>query len=107
MVVVNDMIEASEKVRGALEKALKIISETEDSPGQPEPEPPKKEAKKKAEEPKAYTKEEVRKTLAALAAENRAQVKALLNLYRADNLSSLDPEHYAAVVADAEAMLNA
>ena len=54
-----------------------------------------------------YTKEEVRGILAGKSAKGYGkEVKALLSKYGADKLSTLSPEHYAAVVADAEVIEN-
>lgn len=52
---------------------------------------------------KTYSKEEVRGILAGKSAKGYGkEVKALLSKYGADKLSTLNPEHYAAVVAEAE-----
>ena len=58
-------------------------------------------------EEKTYTKEEVRGILAGKSAKGYGkEVKALLSKYGADKLSTLSPEHYVAVVADAEGIGN-
>ena len=58
-------------------------------------------------EEKTYTKEEVRGILAGKSAQGYGkEVKALLSKYGADKLSTLSPEHYAAVIADAEGIGN-
>lgn len=55
--------------------------------------------------PKTYTKEEVRKVLSEKSGKGyRNQVRELLKKYGAANLSSIDPNDYAAVVAEAEAL---
>ena len=54
---------------------------------------------------RTYSKEEVRQLLAKLAGSgHRDEVKALLTKYNAENLATLDPTHYAAIMADAEAI---
>ena len=61
------------------------------------------------EEPvvKTYSKEDVRGILASKSAKGHGkEVKALLSKYGADKLSTLSPEHYAAVVAEAEVIGN-
>lgn len=72
----------------------------------PEKKPEALPAAETAAEPekKTYTKEEVRKVLSEKSGNGyREQVKALLKKYGATNLSSIDPDDYAAVVAEAEA----
>lgn len=72
---------------------------------------PTKEPKVKPDAPvvaepkkKTYTKEEVRKVLSEKSGNGyREQVKELLKKYGANNLSSINPDDYAAVVAEAEA----
>jgi len=52
-----------------------------------------------------YTKEEVRKILAAKAGEDLGPaVKAIIHKHGADNLTGLDPKEYAAVVKEVEAL---
>ena len=78
---------------------------SEDTPQAPKVLEKKKEAPVKEE--KTYTKEEVRGILARKSAKGYGkEVKALLSKYGADKLSTLSPEHYAAVVADAEEIGN-
>lgn len=61
----------------------------------------------KALEKKTYSKEDVRGILAGKSAKGYGkEVKSLLSKYGADKLSTLSPEHYAAVVADAEEIGN-
>ena len=51
------------------------------------------------------TLEQVRGVLAAKsAAGHRADVQALIHKYGADKLSTVNPDHYAALMADAEAL---
>ena len=53
----------------------------------------------------SYTKEEVRKILAAKAGEDLGPaVKAIIHKHGADNLTGLDPKEYAAVVEEVEAL---
>jgi len=68
---------------------------------EPEPEPEEAPAEKE------YSKAEVRKYLAGVAEGHRAEIKALLTKYGADNLTQLDPTHYAAIMADAEEIADA
>ena len=85
-------------------KKLKELFTTEDLP-KPNALEEKKEAPGKEE--KIYTKEEVRGVLAGKSAKGYGkEVKALLSKYGADKLSTLNPEHYAAVIADAEGIGN-
>ena len=57
---------------------------------------------------KSYSKEDVRGILAGKSAKGHGkEVKALLSKYGADKLSTLSPEHYAAVVTEAEVIGNA
>lgn len=85
-------------------KKLKEIFTTEDLP-KPKALEEKKELPAKKE--KTYTKEDVRGVLAGKSAKGYGkEVKALLSKYGADKLSTLSPEHYAAVVADAEGIGN-
>lgn len=52
-----------------------------------------------------YTKEEVRKILAAKAGEDLGPaVKVIIKKHGADNLTGLDPKEYAAVVTEVEAL---
>lgn len=58
-------------------------------------------------EEKTYSKEDVRGVLAGKSAKGYGkEVKALLSKYGAEKLSTLSPEHYAAVIADAEEIGN-
>lgn len=85
-------------------KKLKELFTTEEHP-KPKALGEKKEAPVKEE--KTYTKEEVRGVLAGKSAKGYGkEVKALLSKYGADKLSTLNPEHYAAVIADAEGIGN-
>lgn len=85
-------------------KKLRELFSTE-APQTPKTLEKKSEAPKKVE--KTYSKEEVRGILAGKSAKGYGkEVKALLSKYGADKLSTLSPEHYAAVVADAEEIGN-
>lgn len=58
-------------------------------------------------EPKTYSKEDVRGILSGKSASGYGkEVKSLLAKYGADKLSTLNPDNYAAVVAEAEAIGN-
>lgn len=120
--IVSDVMSAADKLKEAANKTLLVISALRETfgiseePTEDEPEPPKKSApKKKPPEPEpvsdepqgnAYSKEEVRMYLAQIADKHRDEVKALLKKYGADHLSHLAPEHYAAIMADAEGIAN-
>ena len=123
--IVADLMTAADAVSDALRKippligTVRAVFDIPDEPGpseDKEAEKPKKAAAKKKEaepeqEPPAeeitYTKSDVRKLLAGVAEHHRDEVKALLAKYGADNLTQLDEKHYAAIVADAEAITNA
>lgn len=63
--------------------------------------------KKENPEPKTYSKEDVRGILSGKSASGYGkEVKSLLAKYSADKLSTLNPDNYAAVVAEAEAIGN-
>lgn len=85
-------------------KKLRGLFNTE-APQTPKALEEKKEAPIKKE--KIYSKEDVKGILAGKSANGYGkEVKALLSKYGADKLSTLSPEHYAAVVADAEGIGN-
>lgn len=85
-------------------KKLRELFSTE-NPQMPKALEKKNEAPKNEE--KTYSKEDVRGILAGKSAKGYGkEVKALLSKYGADKLSTLSPEHYAAVVADAEEIGN-
>ena len=90
-------VEASEDA-APIEEAAALVPDTKELP---------EEAAIK-EAPAAmptYTKEEVRKILAAKAGENLGPaVKAIIHKHGADNLTGLDPKEYAAVVKEVEAL---
>ena len=88
-------------------KALREYFSTDEEPVKAEP---KKKAAKKEPEPepeKTYTKEDVRKVLSgASQSGHRSEVIALLKKYGADNITALDEKNYAAVIAEAEVLMN-
>lgn len=85
-------------------KKLRELFSTE-APQTPKALEKENEAPKKEE--KTYSKEDVRGILAGKSAKGYGkEVKALLSKYGADKLSTLSPEHYAAVVVDAEEIGN-
>ena len=58
-----------------------------------------------AEEPNAPSLEDIRhKLILAAQAGFSAEVKALITKYGADRLSAVDPSHYAALLAEADAI---
>lgn len=85
-------------------KKLRVLFNTE-TPQTPKALEEKNEVP--AKEEKTYSKEDVRGILAGKSAKGYGkEVKALLSKYGADKLSTLNPEHYVAVVADAEGIGN-
>ncbi len=92
-------------------KALREYFSADEEPVKAEP---KKKAAKKEPEPeptaepeKTYTKEDVRKVLSgASQSGHRSEVIALLKKYGADNITALDEKNYAAVIAEAEVLMN-
>ena len=53
---------------------------------------------------KTYTKADVRRTLAGIAATHRKEVKELLKKYGADTLSQLDERYYIPIMSEAEGL---
>lgn len=108
--VLDEMIEAGQKMIEAASELKAIFSSTAPAEKEMSPEPVKektKEAPTAEPEPKQYTFQEVRGIMATLAAKNRkAEAKALLTRYGADRLSAVREEDYAALVADAEVLLH-
>ena len=107
--VIDEMINCGEgMIRAA--KQLKDMFFTENPPEPKAITAPKRNAHPVAEEKpemKAYSKEEVRGILSEKSASGYGkEVKALLSKYGADKLSALDPEKYAAIIAEAEAIGN-
>ena len=106
--VIDEMISCGEGMIKAATKLKELFS----ADAQPE-EKALSETKAETlpkEEPavKTYSKEDVRGILASKSAKGYGkEVKALLSKYGADKLSTLSPEHYSAVVAEAEVIGNA
>lgn len=92
-------------------KALREYFSTDEEPVKADP---KKKSTSKEPEPKpaaepekTYTKEDVRKVLAEVSQNgHRSEVIALLKKYGARNITALDEKNYAAVVAEAEVLMN-
>ena len=119
----SEILEISEKTASVAKKALRIIGnlrtlysipdDTKEQPvaPAPAPEPEQKVDKSPAEDKPAEdmpSKEDVRKLLVEVSnSGHRDEVKALLVKYGADNLTKLDPSHYAAIMKDAEELKNA
>lgn len=106
--VIDEMIACGE----GMIKAAKQLKELFSANTQPEekalPETKAETLPKEETTAKSYSKEEVRGILASKSAKGHGNdVKALLSKYGADKLSTLIPEHYAAVVAEAEVIGNA
>lgn len=113
-----DVVQDIRALADSLQAVADAMLAYETEPAAPEesqkPEPAKKDAGKKAEkaepEPSAPAKstltlEQVRAVLAEKSrAGHTAEVKALLLKHGADKLSDIDPEHYAALLADAEVL---
>ena len=108
--VLDEMIEAGQQMIKAATELKAIFSEATPVERKAALEPIKEEKKKApAPEPesKKYTFQEVRGIMATLAGTNKkAEAKALLTKYGADRLSAVKEEDYAALVADAEVLLN-
>ena len=108
--ILNEMIEAGQQMIKAATELKTIFSETAPVEKKAEPEPVKEETKEATtpeSEAKKYTFQEVRGIMATLAGTNKkAEAKALLTKYGADRLSAVKEEDYAALVADAEVLLN-
>lgn len=99
----KELTDCGERLIQTAKKLRALFSE--DTPQAPKVLVEKKEAPVKEE--KTYSKEDVRGILAGKSAKGYGkEVKALLSKYGADKLSTLSPEHYAAVVADAEGIGN-
>ena len=108
--VLDEMIEAGQQMIKAATELKAIFSEAAPEERKAAPEPireEKKEAPAPEPEAKKYTFQEVRGIMATLAGTNKkAEAKALLTKYDADRLSAVKEEDYAALVADAEVILN-
>ncbi len=89
--VITDLRRAAE----AINTAADILAEMFRTPATPKAEPPAP----------TMSLPEVRAILAEKSrAGHTAEIKALLQKYGADKLSAIAPEHYAALVADAEVL---
>lgn len=102
--VLDEMITAGQKMIEAATALREIFSET--TAPEKAPEVPVKEA---APEPEAkkYTFQEVRGIMASLSGKGKkAEAKALLTQYGASRLSEVKEADYAALVAEAEVILN-
>ncbi|EGK59216.1 hypothetical protein HMPREF9081_1720 [Centipeda periodontii DSM 2778] len=104
------------KISETLRRYFNVNAEDEPkkkSPAKKKAEPPKEEippVEEQAPTPKEpeYTKEYVRKLLADIANNGqREKVKEIINKHGANSLSAVDPGEYAAIVAEAEVLLNA
>ena len=108
--VLDEMIEAGQQMIKAATELKAIFSETAPVEKKATPEPinkGKEETPAPEPEAKKYTFQEVRGIMATLAGTNKkAEAKALLTKYGADRLSAVKEEDYAALVADAEVLLN-
>lgn len=103
--VLGEMIEAGQKMITAATELKAIFSGEKETVT-----PPVKEEVTElvTETPaKTYTFQDVRGIMARLSSnKNKEEAKALLTKYGADRLSAVKPEDYAALVADAEALLH-
>lgn len=102
--VLDEMITAGQKMIEAATALKEIFSAT----AEPEKstDTPAEEAALKSEI-KKYSFQEVRGIMASLSGKGKkAEAKALLTKYGATRLSEVKEEDYAALVADAEVMLN-
>ena len=112
LTAIADILDAP--VKGMTKKGKKVESSEDTAPIEEAaaPVPDTKDVPEEAaaeEEASAavptYTKEEVRKILAAKAGEDLGPaVKAIIHKHGADNLTGLDPKEYAAVVEEVEAL---
>lgn len=102
--VLDEMIACGEGMIKAANAIKEIFSEA--PAAEEKKEAPVKEPETKVEE-KTYTAEEARGKLAKVSALGfSAQIKAILKNYGAEKFTALDPKHYAAVVAEAEELMN-
>lgn len=102
--VLDEMITAGQKMIEAATTLRQIFSET--AAPEKATETPGKEAVPEPEM-KSYTFQEVRGIMASLSGKGKkAEAKALLTKYGASRLSEVKEADYAALVADAEVLLN-
>ena len=112
LTAIADVLDAPAK--GSVKKGKKVEAQEDAAPTEeaateaPVTEQVPEDAAAEEEAPAAvptYTKEEVRKILAAKAGEDLGPaVKAIIHKHGADNLTGLDPKEYAAVVKEVEAL---
>lgn len=112
--VLDEMITAGQKMIEAATALREIFSETEKPEEKKtatkplfDPTPTKKEEPKPEPETKTYTFQEVRGIMASLSGKGmKAEAKALLTKFGASRLSEVKEDDYAALAAEAEALLN-
>ena len=112
--VLDEMITAGQKMIEAATALREMFSETEKleekkNATKPlfDPTPVKKEEPKPEPETKTYTFQEVRGIMASLSGKGmKAEAKALLTKFGASRLSEVKEDDYAALAAEAEALLN-
>ena len=110
--VLDEMITAGQKMIEAATALREMFSETEKPEEKKtatkplfDPTPTKKEEPKP--EPETYTFQEVRGIMASLSGKGmKAEAKALLTKFGASRLSEVKEDDYAALAAEAEALLN-
>ena len=91
--VLDEMIACGERMIKAANTLKNIFSSTEEAPAKTAP---------------SYTKEDVRRVLAAKSAAGfKKEVKELLAKYGAQQLKQIDPKNYAALMKEAEVIGNA
>ena len=112
--VLDEMITAGQKMIEAATALREMFSETEKPEEKKtatkplfDPTPAKKEKPKPEPETKTYTFQEVRGIMASLSGKGmKAEAKALLTKFGASRLSEVKEDDYAALAAEAEALLN-
>lgn len=112
--VLDEMITAGQKMIEAATALREMFSETEKPEEKKtatkllfDPTPAKKEEPKPEPETKTYTFQEVRGIMASLSGKGmKAEAKALLTKFGASRLSEVKEDDYAALAAEAEALLN-
>lgn len=112
--VLDEMITAGQKMIEAATALREMFSETEKPEEKKtatkplfDPTPAKKEEPKPEPETKTYTFQEVRGIMASLSGKGmKAEAKALLTKLGASRLSEVKEDDYAALAAEAEALLN-
>ena len=111
--VLDEMITAGQKMIEAATALREMFSETEKPEEKKtatkplfDPTPAKKEEPKPEPETKIYTFQEVRGIMASLSGKGmKAEAKALLTKFGASRLSEVKEDDYAALAAEAEALL--